>query len=141
MLLNNDEFLTALTELFVATRENGSVRLTVKRYDFTGLKEERLKKQAKRASDEEAMQLVVEQLSLSDKEYATLVRAVTEKKKLSTLVAPADLDLFLARYHGLLLTNVDSIKKKDRARRKKKALKQRAARKAHAQSRKQPKST
>ncbi|KAJ2302937.1 hypothetical protein IWW55_003177 [Coemansia sp. RSA 2706] len=141
MLLNNDEFLTALTELFVATRENGSVRLTVKRYDFTGLKEERLKKQAKRASDEEAMQLVVEQLSLSDKEYATLVRAVTEKKKLSTLVAPADLDLFLARYHGLLLTNVDSIKKKDRARRKKKALKQRAARKAHAQSLKQPKST
>ncbi|KAJ1852545.1 hypothetical protein GGH12_001282 [Coemansia sp. RSA 1822] len=132
MLLNNDEFLAALAELFVATRENGSVTVTVKRYDYEGVKQERQKKRAKTASNEEAMQLIVDRLSLDDAEYATLVRANTEKRKLSTLVAPSSLDVFLARYHGLLMVNAESIKKKDRLKKKKAAVKLLAAKKARS---------
>ncbi|KAJ2661264.1 hypothetical protein IW148_003417 [Coemansia sp. RSA 1199] len=132
MLLNNDEFLAALAELFVATRENGSVTVTVKRYDYEGVKQERQKKRAKTASNEEVMQLIVDRLSLDDAEYATLVRANTEKRKLSTLVAPSSLDVFLARYHGLLMVNAESIKKKDRLKKKKAAVKLLAAKKARS---------
>ncbi|KAJ2349482.1 hypothetical protein IWW50_002422 [Coemansia erecta] len=132
MLLNNDEFLAALAELFAATREHGSVTTTMKRYDYQGVKHEREKKRMRTASGEEAMQLVIDQLSLEDHEYATLVRAATEKRKLSTLVAPADIDAFLARHHGLLVASVDSIKKKDRVKKKKKALKAHAAKKARS---------
>ncbi|KAJ2133236.1 hypothetical protein GGH19_004461 [Coemansia sp. RSA 1807] len=132
MLLNNDEFLLALAELFVATRENGSVTVTLKRYNYEGVKQERQKKRAKTASNEEAMQLIVDRLSLNDTEYATLVRANTEKRKLSTLVAPSSLDVFLARYHGLLMVNAESIKKKDRLKKKKAAVKLLAAKKARS---------
>ncbi|KAJ2141692.1 hypothetical protein IW143_003030 [Coemansia sp. RSA 520] len=132
MLLNNDEFLLALAELFVATRENGSVTVTLKRYNYEGVKQERQKKRAKTASNEEAMQLIVDRLSLNDTEYATLVRANTEKRKLSTLVAPSSLDVFLARYHGLLMVNAESIKKKDRLKKKKAAVKLLAAKKSRS---------
>ncbi|KAJ2424886.1 hypothetical protein GGF47_002725, partial [Coemansia sp. RSA 2524] len=123
-------FLLALAELFVATRENGSVTVTLKRYNYEGVKQERQKKRAKTASNEEAMQLIVDRLSLNDTEYATLVRANTEKRKLSTLVAPSSLDVFLARYHGLLMVNAESIKKKDRLKKRKAAVKLLAAKKA-----------
>ncbi|KAJ2779254.1 hypothetical protein H4R18_004129, partial [Coemansia javaensis] len=129
-------FLAALAGLFASTKEAGSVALTLKRYDYQGVKEERQKKRARQAPGEEALRLLAGSMSLEDKEYATLVRAATDKKKLSTLVAPAALDEFLARYHGLLLSSVDSIRKSDRLRRKKKAImakkKQKAAQAAAA---------
>ncbi|KAJ2257903.1 hypothetical protein GGH98_000513 [Coemansia sp. RSA 454] len=78
------------------------------------------------------MQLIVDRLSLNDTEYATLVRANTEKRKLSTLVAPSSLDVFLARYHGLLMVNAESIKKKDRLKKKKAAVKLLAAKKSRS---------
>ncbi|KAJ2750932.1 hypothetical protein H4S06_004250 [Coemansia sp. BCRC 34490] len=127
------EFLTALPSLFIETKESGSVSVTIKRYDYQGVKHQREKKRLERArndGEEGAIHLLVDSLSLGDKEYATLVRAATPKKKLSTLVAPADLDAFLARYHGLLLANVDTIKKNERLRKKKYAAKRLAARKA-----------
>ncbi|KAJ1663471.1 hypothetical protein IW140_001182 [Coemansia sp. RSA 1813] len=135
MLASNTEFLKALPSLFTETKESGSVSVTIKRYDYQGTKqqrEERKKKRLAQSKNDEAMHLLVDSLSLDDKEYATLVRAVTPKKKLSTLVAPADLDAFLARYHGLLLVSVDTIKKNERLRKKKAATKRLAARKARA---------
>ncbi|KAJ2807006.1 hypothetical protein H4R20_001458, partial [Coemansia guatemalensis] len=97
--------------------------------DYQGVKQERQKKRARRGNDEEAMKLLIDRMTLDEKEYATLVRAATDKKKISTLVTPADLDVFLARYHGLLLINLDSIKKNDRLRRKKAAIKRSMAKK------------
>ncbi|KAJ2014088.1 hypothetical protein H4218_003130 [Coemansia sp. IMI 209128] len=139
MLLGNDEFLKALPELFSATKEVGSVSLTTKRYDYQR-RAEGAKTKRKLVSDEdEAMRLLVDNLSLDETEYATLVRAVTEKRKISTLVAPVDLDEFLARYHGLLVNGVDSIKKKERLRRKKATIKRQAALKAKAKLAKQQK--
>ncbi|KAJ2846818.1 hypothetical protein GGI22_006148 [Coemansia erecta] len=133
MLANNTEFLKALPSLFAETKESGSVSITIKRYDYQGTKAQREKKRlAKQSKNDEAMHLLVDSLSLDDKEYATLVRAVTPKKKLSTLVGPADLDAFLARYHGLLLVSVDTIKKNERLRKKKATTKRLAARKARA---------
>ncbi|KAJ2900824.1 hypothetical protein IWW38_000199 [Coemansia aciculifera] len=85
------------------------------------------------------MQLLVDKLSLDEAEYATLVRAVTEKRKISTLVAPADLDEFLARYHGTLVNGVDSIKKKERLRRRKASIKRQVALKQKAKLAKQQK--
>ncbi|KAI9503026.1 hypothetical protein GGI25_003473 [Coemansia spiralis] len=132
MLTNNEEFLKALPELFSETKESGGVTVTIKRYDYQGQKQQRQKRRIAHSKDEEAMRLLVDSLSLDDHEYATLVRAATQKKKLSTLVAPADLDEFLARYHGLLLICVDSIKKNERLRKKKAAIKRQAAQKAKA---------
>ncbi|KAJ2083861.1 hypothetical protein H4R24_000513 [Coemansia sp. RSA 988] len=140
MLLSNDEFLASLTGLFTATRDAGSVSLTVKRC----VKQERQKKRARRDNDEEAIKLLIDQMSLDEKEYATLVRAATDKKKISTLVTPADLDVFLARYHGLLLIDLESIKRNDRLRRKKAAIKRGVAKKMKSkkdqQREKKPKS-
>ncbi|KAJ2787239.1 hypothetical protein GGI15_000900 [Coemansia interrupta] len=135
MLLDNDEFIKALPNLFAATKEKGSVALTLKRFDFEGVKQERQKKRAKTGSDDDAMRLLLAKgLSLDDKEYATLVRAATDKKKLSTLVAPADLDKFLAAYHGVLLANVENMKRRDRLRKKKASAKRQAALKARQKS-------
>ncbi|KAJ1726964.1 hypothetical protein LPJ61_004843 [Coemansia biformis] len=118
--------MTALAELFAATKDTGGVTVTLKRYDFQGVKEERQKKRARRSEGEEALQLLAGRMSLGDKEYATLVRAATEKRKISTLVAPAELDEFLARLHGMVLNNAHSIKKSERLRRKKAAAKKQA---------------
>ncbi|KAJ2443367.1 RNA-binding signal recognition particle subunit srp14 [Coemansia sp. RSA 2337] len=131
MLLGNDEFLKALPELFAATKEVGN--------DYQR-RAEGAKAKRKLVSDEdEAMRLLVDKLSLDETEYATLVRAVTEKRKISTLVAPVDLDEFLARYHGILVNGVDSIKKKERLRKKKATIKRQAALKAKAKLAKQQK--
>ncbi|KAJ1837724.1 hypothetical protein LPJ73_007304 [Coemansia sp. RSA 2703] len=136
MLLDNDEFIKALPNLFTATKEKGSVALTLKRFDFEGVKQERQKKRAKTGSDDDVMRLLAAGLSLEDKEYATLVRAATDKKKLSTLVAPANLDKFLAAYHGVLLANVETMKRRDRLRKKKASAKRQAAMKARQKSKK-----
>ncbi|KAJ1958189.1 hypothetical protein GGI12_004798 [Dipsacomyces acuminosporus] len=136
MLVDNEAFITALPNLFADTKESGSVGLSIKRCDYQGAKNERQKKRKiQQGKDDEAMRLLVDGLSLEDKEYATIVRAATEKKKLSTLVAPADLDIFLARYHGVLLASVDGMKKKERARRKRIAVKKQLAKKAKAKAR------
>ncbi|KAJ2715560.1 hypothetical protein H4R19_001142 [Coemansia spiralis] len=126
MLLDADEFLTALAGLYAATKDSGSVTVTLKRYDFQGVKEERQRKRVRRDAGDEALQLLAGTMSLSDKECPTLVRAATEKRKISTLVAPDALSGFLARYHGLLLTSVHSITKDERLRRKKAATKRQA---------------
>ncbi|KAJ1725676.1 hypothetical protein LPJ53_000155 [Coemansia erecta] len=136
MLLDNDEFIKALPNLFTATKEKGSVALTLKRFDFEGVKQERQKKRAQTVSDDDAMRLLAKGLSLEDKEYATLVRAGTDKKKLSTLVVPADLDKFLAAYHGVLLANAENMKRRDRLRKKKASAKRQAALKARQKSKK-----
>ncbi|KAJ2606283.1 hypothetical protein H4R99_000491 [Coemansia sp. RSA 1722] len=134
MLLDKEEFLKALPTLFEKSKEKGSVAVTIKRFDYQGKTHERQKKRARSGNDEEAMRLLVDGLSLGDKEYATLIRAATNSKKLSTVVAPADLDRFLACYHGLLLTNLESMKRRERLRKKKAAIKRHAAQKARAKA-------
>ncbi|KAJ1899067.1 hypothetical protein LPJ66_002359 [Kickxella alabastrina] len=136
MLLDQDEFLKALPRLFEATKEKGGVTLTIKRFDYQGKKQERQKKRAAQGTDEDAMRLLVDKLSLDENEYATLVRAATETKKISSLVAPADLDTFLARYHGLMLVNADSMKRKERLRKKKAAIRRHATQKARSKAKK-----
>ncbi|KAJ2851759.1 hypothetical protein IWW36_000904 [Coemansia brasiliensis] len=120
MLLGNEEFLSGLSALFAASREHGNVSTTIKRYDFEGVKQERAKKRAKTETNEAALEVLADRLSLT-REFMTLVRATSGAKKQSTLVEAKDLDEFLARLHGILLTSAESIKKKDRLRRKKKA--------------------
>ncbi|KAJ2006812.1 hypothetical protein H4R26_001179, partial [Coemansia thaxteri] len=122
-------FLKTLPELFAATKEVGSVSLATKRYGYQGRAKRAKDKRALVSDEDEAMRLLVDKLSLDETEYATLLRAVTDKRKISTLVAPADLDVFLARYHGVLMVSVDSIKKKERLRKKKVAAKRLAVKK------------
>ncbi|KAJ2763125.1 hypothetical protein IWQ56_004900 [Coemansia nantahalensis] len=126
MLLEGDGFMAALAALYAATEKSGSVTVTLKRYDFEGVKEERQRKRARREAGDEALERLAGRMTLSDKEYPTLVRAATESKKISTLVAPAELSGFLARYHGLLLTSVHNITRDERLRRKKLAVKRQA---------------
>ncbi|KAI8320814.1 signal recognition particle, SRP9/SRP14 subunit [Martensiomyces pterosporus] len=139
MLVDNEQFLKTLPGLFADTKESGGVGLSIKRYDYQGKKQERQKKRKAQGRDDETMRLLVDELSLDDKEYAVIARAATEKKKLSTLVAPADLDTFLAHYHGVFLACVDGMKKKERLRRKKAAVKKQAAKKARAKTQAQAK--
>lgn len=109
MLLTNEEFFKKLPDLFTGTQTKGAVTMSMKRYDYQPSKSE--------------LNKMVTKLSLGEREYATLIRAQTEHQKISTLVQPQDLDVFLAQYHGLLVMNLDSIKKNERLRVKNKKKK------------------
>jgi len=52
--------------------------------------------------------------------FGVLVRAKTEKKKLSTVVAGADLVKFQAQLAAVVRANASALKKKERAKKKQK---------------------
>lgn len=92
MLLKHDAFLTELTRLFESTRESGSLSLTHKR--------------------------VSETVKGDDGDVTThrlLIRARTEKKKISTFVHAKDLLKFQASLSNILRSHMTTLKRKDRS--------------------------
>lgn len=92
MLVSQEKFLSELGELFSKTRETGSVSLTMKR--MTSKKEE--------------------------EEPRCLVRARTEKKRISTLVDSKQVLKFQASLCALTKANMTSLKRKERQKKDKK---------------------
>lgn len=108
MLLSNsevssiNEFLAFLNTLFEKSKESGTVYLTMKRYSHPVVKA--AKKNNETLDD--------------DLEYPCIVRVACGKKKASTLVQPADLEEFNADYSNIARLHMDSLKKKDRKKKK-----------------------
>ncbi|XP_011502674.1 PREDICTED: signal recognition particle 14 kDa protein [Ceratosolen solmsi marchali] len=95
VLLENDAFLLELNKLFERSRSNGSVSLTIKRYNGHNKPESRKG-----------------QVSLPPpSEYFCLVRAKLKSKKLSTVIHSKDVNKFQQAYWNLLKTNINGLKK------------------------------
>ncbi|KAJ8608983.1 hypothetical protein CTAYLR_008973 [Chrysophaeum taylorii] len=92
VLLAQDSFLTELTRLFQSTRESGSLSLTLKRVSET--------------KDETTC-------------HRCLVRARTEKKKISTVVEAANLLKFQTSMCNILKVHMTNLKRKERSKDKK----------------------
>ncbi|KAG8933440.1 hypothetical protein FRC02_011818 [Tulasnella sp. 418] len=103
-LLDNENFLTKLAELFESTKESGTVWLTQKRstYDVDG--------------DAQMQQDINE-----DQEYPCLLRATDGKTHISTQIFSKDLLKFHAAYGTLLKSSMSHLRKRDKKREKQKA--------------------
>ncbi|RKP06492.1 signal recognition particle, SRP9/SRP14 subunit [Thamnocephalis sphaerospora] len=99
-LLDNDQFIAQLPELFASSRKNGTVYLTQKRMT-----------PRKPAKDDAAMEQDPE-------EFACIWRAVCGKKKLSTVVQAKEQARFLVAYAGAIRSQATSLKKKERKRKR-----------------------
>ncbi|KAJ7589637.1 signal recognition particle 14kD protein-domain-containing protein [Mycena floridula] len=99
MLVENDNFLKKLSELFVTTQ--GSIWITHKRLIHDG---------------EDAL------MNDQDREYKCLLRATDGKEvKLSTEVTSAELPKFNAAYGALLKASMTTLRKRDKKREKMRA--------------------
>ena len=101
--LDEARFLSELTKLFQATRDAGSLTITHKR----------LQQRPKRGADDATVET-------APARFGVLVRAKTEKKKLSTVVNGADLVKFQAQLAAVVRANASALKKKERAKKKQK---------------------
>ncbi|AEO67734.1 uncharacterized protein THITE_2116699 [Thermothielavioides terrestris NRRL 8126] len=128
--LTHDEFFAKLTDLFNTrkTRAHGSVYLTQKRLTFN---------QATTATTTTGTASSAADDPLADLHPAqplpVLIRATdgkskerrASKVKLSTVVDPADLEAFYARYAEVCKAGMSALKPRDRTKRKAKAKKRR----------------
>ncbi|KAF4527233.1 hypothetical protein B566_EDAN016106 [Ephemera danica] len=95
VLLQNDVFLTELTRMFQRARTQGTVSMTMKRYDGHDKPEPR-----------EGREPLPE-----PSEYMCLIRAVCGSKKLSTVVHSKEVNKFQQAYCNLMRGNMDGLKK------------------------------
>ena len=103
--LDEARFLSELTKLFQATRDAGSLTITHKR----------LQQRPKRGQNNDDATV-----ETAPSGFGVLVRAKTEKKKLSTVVNGADLVKFQAQLAAVVRANASALKKKERAKKKQK---------------------
>ncbi|KZO96422.1 signal recognition particle, SRP9/SRP14 subunit [Calocera viscosa TUFC12733] len=103
-LVDNDTFLTRLSELFSSSKQKGSVWLTHKRYVYEG---EDVKMSGVGAED--------------DNEYSVLLRATDGHTKFSTRIQPDELEKYHAAYGALLKSSMTTLRKRDRKREKQRA--------------------
>uniref|UniRef100_A0A8C2ZRS1 Signal recognition particle 14 kDa protein n=1 Tax=Cyclopterus lumpus TaxID=8103 RepID=A0A8C2ZRS1_CYCLU len=101
VLLENDSFLTELTQLFQKCRTSGSVVITLKKYDG------RTKPAPRKGHTE----------SFEPADNKCLIRASDGKKKISTVVS---LPFPQFAYSNLLRAHMDGLKKKDKKSKSKK---------------------
>lgn len=144
VLLDNQKFVTEVSALFQSTREKGSVNITHKRSAFLPSPRPFLTRVPvfeardlltashavvsvpKPKNDDDATAATAEpDEDGSRKRHEVMVRARTEKKKLSTVVAGKDLVKFQASLAAVVKMHASNLKKKERV--KKDAKKEKAA--------------
>ncbi|KZT54122.1 signal recognition particle, SRP9/SRP14 subunit [Calocera cornea HHB12733] len=103
-LVDNDTFLTKLSELFSSHKQRGSVWLTHKRYVLEG--------------DDVRMNGVEPE---DEHEYPVLLRATDGHAKFSTRIHPDELEKYHAAYGTLLKASMPTLRKRDRKREKARA--------------------
>lgn len=103
------KFLSELTKLFQSTRDAGSLSITHKRLP------ERTKRKANDGDGDATVDATVE---AAPARFGVLVRARTEKKKLSTVVQGADLVKFQAQLAAVVRANASGLQKKERVKMK-----------------------
>lgn len=104
VLLDNDQFLFELNKLFERSKsqEKGSVMITAKKMPG---EDKYLRKKAPKVKAPPAC----------------IFRATLGKSKISTTVAADQLEKFNAGYRVTLVSNMDSLKKKDKSKKRNKA--------------------
>ena len=113
VLLDQTKFLAELGKLFGATRDSGSLSITHKRL------EDRAAKKRKGAPDDAtAATDASADAPAAAPRHGVLIRARTEKKKLSVVVADADLVKFQRQLFAVVRAHASSLKKKDRSAKK-----------------------
>mmetsp|Transcript_2631 Transcript_2631/g.7841 ORF Transcript_2631/g.7841 Transcript_2631/m.7841 type:complete len:117 (+) Transcript_2631:314-664(+) len=105
--LEHAKFLAELQKLFLATRDKGSLSITHKR-----LEDYAAKKAAKR---DDATAATADAGATAKARHSVMVRARTEKKKLSTIVADKDLVKFQVQLAAIIRDKASSLKRKERA--------------------------
>lgn len=112
-------FTVELGQFYEKSKTAGTVSVTMKRMTAPRLvKASKVKKAMPKGGD-----AVVENATESDVQYPCLVRAVYKKNKISTIIAPDDFDRFQNAYSTIIRAYMDSLKKKDRSKKVKKASK------------------
>ncbi|XP_028160141.1 signal recognition particle 14 kDa protein [Ostrinia furnacalis] len=94
VLLGNDEFLAELTKLFQKARGEGSVTMTMKRYDG------RTKPQPRDGTP-----------AVKNPSYKCLIRAQFRNNKISTVIEQRDVEKFSTAYSNLLKMSVNGLKR------------------------------
>ncbi|KAI7858874.1 signal recognition particle, SRP9/SRP14 subunit [Circinella umbellata] len=114
--LDPTAFTVELGRFYEKSRVNGTVSVTMKRMTERRLyKASRVKKEIPKGG--EAI-LDKNRMKDDDIEYPCLVRATYKDKKISTIVAPNELDRFQNAYSTVIRAYMDSLKKKERTRKK-----------------------
>ncbi|KAK4474782.1 hypothetical protein MN116_001902 [Schistosoma mekongi] len=93
-------FLTSLNKLFTQSKSNGSLYITMKRYDG------RVKPISKRNAKTKDVHVATEN--------SCLLRATLGNQKISTVVHQKDMNRFNQAYSNLLKANIDGLKKRDK---------------------------
>lgn len=112
VLLDQAKFLSELGKLFGATRDAGSLSITHKRL------EDRAARKKKNAPDDATAATDAETAATAEARHGVLIRARTEKKKLSVVVSDADLVKFQRQLFAVVRAHASSLKKKDRSAKK-----------------------
>ncbi|KAI8973566.1 signal recognition particle, SRP9/SRP14 subunit [Mycotypha africana] len=110
-------FTVELGHLYEKSLTSGTVSVTMKRMTVDRLiKASKVKKEMPKGGQE-----VVDNKDKKDTiQYPCIVRAVYKKVKISTIVAPADFDRFQNAYSTVIRAYMDTLKKKERAKKVKK---------------------
>jgi len=111
MLLTPPEFLEQLQTLFISARSRGNIQVTQKSYNGVDKPEPRPSPNKKRKLEEKPVSNKV------------LIRAKTDKSKISTVVTQAELMEFQVAYCKLLRNSMDGLKKRERKKRVKRTTK------------------
>ncbi|KAI8138787.1 signal recognition particle, SRP9/SRP14 subunit [Fennellomyces sp. T-0311] len=120
--LDPSAFTVELGRFYQRSKSNGTVSVTMKRMTERRLyKLSRVIKEVPKGG--EAI-LDKEQMKDDDVEYPCLVRAQYKKDKISTIVTPSELDKFHNDYSNIIKAYMDSLKKKERTRKKAKTAAQ-----------------
>ena len=101
MYLDNDNFLNELNKLFASTREKGSLFITLKKYD--GHTKPIPRNTPKGVTGAAATRETPIQ--------SCLIRAQTNKDKISTVVHAKDVNKFHLQFGTILKANMDGLKK------------------------------
>jgi signal recognition particle subunit SRP14 len=102
VLVDADRFLNELTKLYEATKESGTVWVTLKRSS--------LQPNGKRKSES----------PVDESQFRCIVRATDGKKKISTLLSAKDHQRFQTAYATVLKAHMDTLKKRDKKEKKEK---------------------
>lgn len=117
MLLTPPEFLEQLQNLFISARSKGNIQVTQKSYNGIDKPEPKI---STSSSNKNPRKRKLEEPLVSNK---VLIRAKTDKSKISTVVDKDALLEFQVAYCKLLRNSMDGLKKRDRKKRTKKATK------------------
>jgi signal recognition particle subunit SRP14 len=106
VLLENDQFLTELTKFYQKAKTNGTVLVTMKRYDGRT-------KPIPRTNQNKQTKKPLQPHPPEPQEYKCLFRATLANKKISTVISAKDVNKFQVAYSNLLKGNIE-LKKKEK---------------------------